>query len=61
MYLLPRLRKLAPEHYDALRQMPVAEWRTWREAWRGANFTYACQDFYLERGRASSVEEGGDA
>lgn len=43
MYLLPQLRRIAPEYYDSLRQMPVLEWSTWRDAATG-DFFYACQD-----------------
>jgi fatty acid desaturase len=43
MYNLPRLRSIAPEHYGALRSMPVLDQRTWADAWQGTYF-YACQD-----------------
>lgn len=46
MYVLPRLREVAPEHYDVLRCMPVLDWRTWRDAGFG-DFTYACQSASL--------------
>lgn len=43
MYLLPRLRVLAPEYYDGLSTRPLLDANTWREALTGS-FTYACQD-----------------
>ena len=43
MFLLPRLRAIAPEAYDNLRSMPVLDWHSSRDLWRGEYF-YACQD-----------------
>ena len=43
MYLLPKLRGIAPEEYDPLRCMPVLEPNTWRQA-LGGEYFYACQD-----------------
>ena len=42
MYLLPKLRAIAPERYDQLRCMPALRPSTWRDAMRG-EFMYACQ------------------
>ena len=43
MYHLPKLRRIAPEHYAPLRQMPVG-FATWRELLVGDRYSYACQE-----------------
>ena len=42
MYLLPKLRAIAPERYDHLRSMPALRPSTWRDAMR-EEYAYACQ------------------
>jgi hypothetical protein len=44
MYHLPRLRAIAPEHYEGLRSAPLLRLSTWRDS-LGGTFYYACQDF----------------
>ena len=58
MYLLPRLRQIAPEAYDSLRAMPILEPATWAELLTG-DFFYACQDRTL-LGRERRAGEGSD-
>ena len=43
MYLLPRLRRIAPEHYEPLRSYSVLDPNAWVESATG-EFFYACQD-----------------
>lgn len=43
MYQLPKLRRLAPEHYEGLQSSPLLEPATWRDSLSGT-FYYACQD-----------------
>lgn len=55
-YLLPRLREIAPEHYDGLRSMPVLDAATWQDV-LGGEFFYACQDTsFGGRGRDARSE-----
>ena len=53
MYLLPRLREIAPEEYVVLRSMPVLHAETWRQALAGEYF-YACQDATFGAAAATS-------
>jgi fatty acid desaturase len=53
-YLLPRLRKIAPEAYEGLSTLPLLEQRTWGVLLRG-NFSYACQDISMGVEEAPSV------
>ena len=66
MYQLPKLRKLAPEKYDALRAYPVMKSSTWIAAATG-EFFYACQDLTFKvrdsdesEGEAANVRCGHD-
>lgn len=43
MYQLPRLRAIAPEHYEGLHSRPLLRLSTWRDS-LGGTFYYACQD-----------------
>ena len=54
MYRLPRLRALAPEHYEALRCMPALDPKTARELAKG-EFFYACQDATFGVGRRGAL------
>lgn len=42
-YLLPRLREIAPEHYEHLSKYNVLDYQTWQSLMTG-NYFYACQD-----------------
>ena len=43
MYQLPKLRTIAPEHYEGLQSRPLLHLSTWRDS-LGGTFYYACQD-----------------
>ena len=57
MYLLPRLRELAPEYYAPLRRLSLTEWDTWRELLWTGDWFYACQDETLQLDRKLAVHE----
>ena len=48
MYLLPKLRRIAPEMYEDLKSYPVLEKESWQALWSREYF-YACQDRRFQR------------
>lgn len=56
MYLLPQLRKIAPEYYEALLSRPLLHADTWKEAWSGSYY-YACQDEAFGTRTDSSIRQ----